>query len=204
MKKIPSIFDTNAQQNNVSAKIVVGLERISETFRTLLWEHSKTTGLSPIQIQILIFIQYHDEELCGVSYLAKEFNMAKPTISDAVKSLEKKGLIIKEVDSKDSRVQIIKLTPNGIDKANIVNNFALPIVDKVEKLNEIEQLQLLDSISKIIYKLNQAGIITVQRTCYGCKHYRKTADGHHCDLMNKLIVTSEIRVDCPEYLPESA
>ena len=34
MKK--SVFDTSFQQESVSNKIVVGLERISEVFRTLL------------------------------------------------------------------------------------------------------------------------------------------------------------------------
>ena len=54
-----SVFDTSFQQESVSNKIVVGLERISEVFRTLLWAEAKKSGVSPIQIQILIFIAYH-------------------------------------------------------------------------------------------------------------------------------------------------
>lgn len=86
-----SAFDLSTQNNDFTSKIVAGLERVSEVFRLLLWQHSKVIGLSPIQIQILMFVEYHAEDLCNVSYLAKEFNVSKPTISDAVKVLKKKS-----------------------------------------------------------------------------------------------------------------
>ena len=48
-----SIFNPRDQESNISNKIIVGLERISEVFKVLLWEKAKLVGLSPIQIQIL-------------------------------------------------------------------------------------------------------------------------------------------------------
>jgi len=108
-----SIFDITFQNTDTVSKIVVGLERISEAFRALLWEYAKTIGLSPIQIQILIFVAYHREQLCTVSHLAKEFNLTKPTISDAVKALEKKGMISKHKTLVDSRSYFIALTEEG-------------------------------------------------------------------------------------------
>ncbi|MEO0333318.1 MAG: MarR family transcriptional regulator, partial [Bacteroidota bacterium] len=60
-----SVFNPTNQQSDVSSKIVAGLERISEAFKVLLWEKAKSLGLSPIQIQILIFIAYHKSELCN-------------------------------------------------------------------------------------------------------------------------------------------
>ena len=50
-----SVFNPNHQETDISSKIVAGLERISEAFKVLLWEKAKLLGLSPIQIQILIF-----------------------------------------------------------------------------------------------------------------------------------------------------
>ncbi len=88
-----SLFDVNEQNTNLESKIVVALERISEAFRVLLWQQSKEFGVSPIQIQLLIFIDLHQQDYCKVSYLAQEFNLTKATISDAVKSLEQKQLI---------------------------------------------------------------------------------------------------------------
>ena len=82
-----SVFNPDFQQKDISSKLVAGLERISEVFKVLLWEKAKQVSLSPIQIQILIFIAYHKQELCNVSHLAREFNITKPTVSDAIKIL---------------------------------------------------------------------------------------------------------------------
>ena len=90
-----SSFHLTEQNQKIESRIVVALERISESFRVLLWNESKENSLSPIQIQLLIFIQFHAQEKCKVGYLADEFNMTKATISDAIKSLEQKELITK-------------------------------------------------------------------------------------------------------------
>ena len=87
MKK--SIFNLNGQNSDLASKIVAGLERNSEAFRVLLWEHAKVVGLSPIQI--LLFISFHPETLCNVSHVAHEFNLTKATISEAIKVLHKKN-----------------------------------------------------------------------------------------------------------------
>ena len=85
-----SPFNPEQQEKDLSSKIVAGLERVSEVFKILLWQKAKAIKLSSIQIQILIFLAFHKSSLCNVSHLAKEFNVTKPTISDAIKILDKK------------------------------------------------------------------------------------------------------------------
>ena len=194
-----SIFDLAQQNNDLSAKIVAGLERISEAFRVLLWDYAKTTGLSPIQIQILIFIYYHDEILCNVSHLAKEFNVTKPTISDAVKVLKQKKLIKKIPSSSDKRAYTIQLTNQGKKIIANTENFADPVKGITEKLSNTEQRQLFNHIHKIIYILNREGILTVQRMCYNCSFYKKNQKGHFCHLMNVRLQDQDIRIDCAEF-----
>ena len=48
-------------------KLLIGLERISQAFKVLLWNKAKEYGLSPIQIQILIFVAHHKSEYNNVS-----------------------------------------------------------------------------------------------------------------------------------------
>ncbi|MET2985733.1 MarR family winged helix-turn-helix transcriptional regulator [Aureibaculum conchae] len=194
-----SIFNTIAQQEHLSNKIVVGLERISEAFKTLLWDQAKVLGLSPIQIQILIFIAYHKEELCNVSHLAKEFNVTKPTISDAVKVLEKKNLIKKIPSSTDSRSYSILLSGHGKKVVNTTHSFANPIKNEVEKIEDTDLEVLYNSLSKLIYNLNKVGILNVQRTCYACVFYEKKKENHYCNFLEKPLANKEIRIDCPEF-----
>ncbi|MBL4594123.1 MAG: MarR family transcriptional regulator, partial [Flavobacteriales bacterium] len=181
------------------SKIVVGLERLSEVFKVLLWEHAKVIGLSPIQIQILIFIAYHKSELCNVSHLAREFNITKPTVSDAIRVLDKKKYIIKDYSLSDSRSYSILLSDLGRKTVAETENFANPIEKQLKNIKIADLENVFETLSKLIYQLNSNGILTVQRTCYGCKFYDKSKNTDYCNLMEKELLTSDIRLDCPEY-----
>ena len=197
MKK--SIFNLDLQNTDLSSKIVAGLERSSEAFRVLLWEHAKVVGLSPIQIQILLFISFHSETLCNVSHLAHEFNLTKATISEAIKVLHKKKLIEKNPSPVDKRAYSISLTGEGQKVVKETEHFANPIRVATEQLSLEQQQELFKGLSKLIFGLNRAGILTVQRTCYSCRFYEKGKENHFCRLMEKPLLDVDIRLDCAEY-----
>ena len=186
-----SVFNPDQQQNDISSKIVAGLERISEVFKTLLWEKAKVIGLSPIQIQILIFISFHRQELCKVSHLAKEFNVTKPTVSDAVRILDN--------SLADSRSYLIRLSAQGEKVVSETQDFAMPIKSQLKNLNNAELESTFQTLSQLIYKLNRLGILTVQRTCFGCKFYQKNETTDYCSLLEKELLNQDIRLDCPEF-----
>ena len=195
-----SAFNPAQQEKDISSKIVAGLERVSEVFKILLWEKAKMVGLSPIQIQVLIFIAFHKRNLCKVSHLAKEFNVTKPTVSDAVRILDKKGLIKKDYSSADSRSYYIGLSDSGQEIVTTTNDFSNPLKKEINGFSPSELESLFATISQLIYKLNRNGILSVQRTCYGCKFYEKKQKGDFCNLLQKELLKKEIRLDCPEYV----
>lgn len=197
MKK--SIFQLQHQQGDTAGKIVIALERISEAFRVMLWEHAKVTGLSPIQIQLLIFLAHHAENLCNVSHLAKEFNLTKATISDAVRVLAQKELLYKITSPVDRRAFSISLTKTGKTMVKKIEHFVDPIKKQVDTLQEEDQEKLFHSLTDLIFGLNKAGILTVQRTCYSCRFYEKNKKGHYCKLMEKQLLPQDLRLDCPEF-----
>jgi len=194
-----SAFDLNRQNKKIESKIVVALERISEAFRVLLWNESKANTLSPIQIQILIFLLFHTEEKCKVSYLAQEFNMTKATISDSVKLLLKKGLIQKFDAPSDTRSYVIGLTDEGKQTAEKSANFAFAIEQPLGSLTEEQKETMLSGLLKLIHELNKAGIITIQRMCFTCSHYQNNKGQHYCKLLQSTLATTDLRVDCPEH-----
>lgn len=193
-----SIFNPN-QPQDISSKIVAGLERISEVFRVLLWEKAKQIGLSPIQIQLLIFIAYHKVTLCNVSKLAKEFNLTKPTVSDAVKALERKGLISKDYATSDNRSYTIHLSAKGQEIVSETNSFANPIHKQLLQIPPNKLEAVYSTLTQLIYNLNQSGILSVQRTCFGCKFYTNKNNTHYCNLLEEKLHTNAIRLDCPEF-----
>lgn len=194
-----SIFNPAQQADNVSSKVVAALERLSEAFRVLLWNEAKQYGLSPIQIQLLIFLQHYPEEKRTITFLASYFNMTKATISDAVKSLENKKLIIRKALAGDSRSHTLHLVKEGKSLASKVERFALPMQETVAGLPPEKQAGLLESLLKMIYQLNQQYIITPQTMCLNCRFYEKKVSGHYCNLVKSPLQSGDLRVDCPEF-----
>jgi DNA-binding MarR family transcriptional regulator len=195
-----SVFNLETQNNQVEFRIVAALERLSEAFRVLLWNEAKVLNISPIQIQIMIFIKYHSLEKCKVSYLAQEFNMTKATVSDAVKILLQKGLISKEIDSVDTRSYTMSLTVLGEKTISQAVLFANPLLHSFDTLSETQKEILLDSLLQMIFRLHKAGIITLQRMCQTCQFLQQNESGHYCNLLHKPLLKTEFRVDCPEHV----
>lgn len=197
-----SAFNLNAQNNDISLRIVAALERISQSFRVLLWNVGKDFSLSPIQLQILIFLHYHSEEKRKVSYLASEFNMTKATISDSVKILEQKGFINKIDDPVDTRSFTMMLTESGLSVVNKVEMFSSSLQQPIDLMDIEEKESLLLSLISIIQHLHKTGIISIQRMCFTCVHYdRKNNGSHFCKLLNMPLNLTSLRIDCPEHQP---
>jgi DNA-binding MarR family transcriptional regulator len=194
-----SVFNLKHQNTHLDNKIVAGLERLSQVFRVLLWEKAKVHGLSPIQIQLLIFIQHHTIDKSTVSYLAQEFNVTKPTISDAIKVLEQKKMIKKQGDESDTRSYNIRLTSAGKNIVSEAEHFVNPIAEVIAGISQPEKLVLWENIAKLISQLHQSGTINVQRTCYYCKHFSAKSRTPYCKLLEQKLLPTDIRIDCAEF-----
>ena len=157
-----SDFDLTNQNHSIESKIVASLERVEQAYRVLLWQESKEFSLSPIQVQVLIFLLHHSEEKRKVSYLAGEFNMTKATISDTVKTLGQKNLITKEYGQEDTRSYVINLTEKGKDIGGKTSLFTQEIRTPIDMLHQDDKENLLLSLLKIIRHLNKSEVITVQ------------------------------------------
>jgi len=196
-----TIFNPEHQNKTIDGKIVSALERISEAFRVLLWEKAKVVKLSPIQIQILIFLKFHRTEFCTVNYLAEEFNMSAPTISDAVKVLIQKQLVKKVHSSDDKRKAYLHLTNKSEKLIAELSSFVDPLFKSISKLKQKEKETLLISLLKIINDLNSNEIVITQRMCFTCVHLQKENGKFYCNLLEMKLKLKDLRVDCPEHQP---
>lgn len=196
-----SIFDLEIQNGNIDGKITAGFERLSLVFKVLLWKKSKKYDMSPIQIQFLIFIKYHTENRATVSYLAKEFNLTKATVSDTVKILEQKKYVTKKVHSADSRSFTNALTDEGAEVVLLIENYTDALYDIVETVPQNEKLVLWKNISAILQHLNHLQLINIQSTCSNCKYFREEKVGGHCTLMGLRLDSEDIRIDCMDHKP---
>jgi DNA-binding MarR family transcriptional regulator len=197
-----SAFNPERHITNVDYKIVAALEKIAEVFRVLLWTEAKEHKLSPIQMQLLIFIKYHNsDKQRRIASMAREFNLTKATISDSIKVLEQKGLIKRTDDAFDSRSFNFSLTDQGMKLTGMIENFTLPLDGAIATLSPQQKDQFLMSLLDLIFRLNRTGIISTQRMCYSCFYYRgDMQQNHFCNLMQKPLAIDELRIECPEHV----
>lgn len=198
---IKNIFDLEIQNSHIDGKIVAGFERLSQVFKVLLWEKAQKYNLSPIQIQVLLFIKNHSKNKSTVSYLAKEFNLTKATVSDTIKTLEQKKYITKEIQLSDSRSYTVALTAEGLQIVLLTQDFTDPLFDIVASKDENEKIILWKSISSIIHELNHLQLITVQNACSNCQYFSEENGKIHCRLMNLNLKSNDLRIDCPDHKP---
>ena len=199
-----SVFDPSAQRDNVDARIVATLERLSQVFRVRLREEARQRNLSPIQAQFLIYLLHHDVELRRVSQLAREFDLTQATVSDAVTSLETKGLIRRESWPDDRRVVTLRLSPDGERLAMSLSNWADPIREHLQSFSPGERETVMRLLMELAGSLQRSGLITVARMCVTCRFFRRDVrpgetSPHHCGLLNVPLGGSDLRVDCPEH-----
>ncbi|UTW61566.1 MarR family transcriptional regulator [bacterium SCSIO 12741] len=184
---------------NLNSRITHGLERIAEAIQALLWEKAKVHGLSPIQIKILFFVSKHGAELCNVSQLAKEFNVTKPTISDAVRVLDKKGWVEKDYSSSDSRSFSLFLSTQGKDLLKELGQYTYPLEQAIHPLETHQKEAIHATLIQLIHQLNKAGVLQVQRTCLGCRFHEMQGENHYCHFLQSPLTVANLQVDCPDF-----
>ena len=201
-----SVFDLFAQHDDVDTKLVAALERLSQVFRVRLREEAWKRDLSSTQAQFLIYLLYHDVELRRVSQLAREFDLTKATVSDAVASLETKRLVQREQWPEDRRVVTLRLTPDGEKLATILSEWADPVREHLERFSPEERKAVMRFLVGLIGSLQRSGLITVARMCVTCRFFLQDIHPdepapHHCGLLGVPLSGADLRVDCPEHEP---
>ena len=189
----------------MNLKLAILLERLSQAQRVLIWKAVPQLGLSPTQAQVLLYLSQHPVESRRVGALAQQFDLSPPTISDAVASLQSKGLVQRSQWEQDRRVQVLELTQAGQQAVDRLEGFDRPIHMALDSLSEQEQLQLSGLLLRLAQNLVEQKVITVARMCLMCTHFRpeahpSQAKHHHCALLDIPLAAQDLRVDCPEFV----
>jgi DNA-binding MarR family transcriptional regulator len=193
-----------SESSDLDRIIILALERISLVFRNLLWEHSKKEGLSPIQIQFLLFIYSHSRQYSSVSEIARTFNLTAATVSDAVAALERKGLVQKLVSRRDKRMYPLALTRSGRQMSLTLMNWYQPLLPYLQQFTEQSREQSMRFLLQLLNALQPDETRETIKTCLFCGHFReKNSDQEplspYCILRNVPLNEGEFRLNCAEF-----
>lgn len=188
--------------DDLSIKLLGGLNRIGLVMRSAAWEGATESGLTPTQSQILAFIAAHLARSPRTGDAADSLGITPQTASVAIAALVGKGLVQKVPDARDRRARALRLTRQGEVAARVAGQWPDFLLKAVQELETTERELFLRILIKIIRRLQSDGQIVPQRLCVTCRHFNPNANPghrlgpHHCDHLNVAMHESDMRLDC--------
>jgi DNA-binding MarR family transcriptional regulator len=194
--------------DGASVRILEGLSRIALVLRHRGWADAVGLGVTPTQGQILALLASWRPQTLGVSQIADQLALTKPTVSDSISTLVRKGLLEKARSPADGRAVELRLTSKGEEVAEGAASWPESLQAATNALSAEEQAVTLRSLMKIVRVLQTHGLIPVTRMCVNCRFFVPrsnpgSAQPHHCAFLNAPIVDASLRVDCPDFDPAS-
>jgi DNA-binding MarR family transcriptional regulator len=202
----PSVFALEFQHGDIDSKLVAALERLGQALDVLARHAATTSGLSPIQLRLLVLLYHDPDPGRRAGALARRFGVTPATLSDALSALEAKSLVIRRPSPDDRRATVVSLTPAGRRLAARLSGWADPAREALPPAPAADRTRLLHFLMAWIEGLQRANIVTVARMCVTCRFFEEDAHPgsrlpHHCRLLDRPLAEADLRVDCAEHEP---
>ena len=151
-------------------------------------------GLNPAQIAALDYLAAANRFSRSPSHLADYLGATRGTVSQTLKSLQRKGLIEETRDPNDRRSISYTLTEAARPSRH-------PLATAAQVLSTPQGDGLRDGLEALL-----AGLIAQNRgksfgVCHTCKHFRPKAPGGHCALLHVELLADETEQICHEQVP---
>ena len=189
-------------EGELDGKLIAALERLTQALRGELGRRARAHGLSPLQAQLLVYLHASRGrgrgEGRGVKGPAEAFGLAPGTVSEALSTLEAKGLVRKRPSAEDGRAVEVRLTPRGEALARELAGWVDPLREGLERLPLNTKAQALRVLLELIASLQRRGHIPYARMCLSCLYFERPS---YCRLLKKPLKPEELRVDCPDHVP---
>jgi len=190
---------------DISARIVVAINRVASVLRAGMWEFATAQNLNPTQADILQLLRDRTHGV-RLSWLAAQLSVSPASASDSVAALVAKGLARKDRAEDDRRASALWLTDAGrtlVEKQAKALGFA---DDAAAALDREVQERLLVGLFKLIAELQKTERFPALRACLSCRYFEAnkfpgTAAPHHCALVKAPLPIAFLRIDCAEQEP---
>ncbi|WP_233281633.1 MarR family winged helix-turn-helix transcriptional regulator [Pseudomonas tructae] len=173
------------------------LERLSSLTRVWFRQHPLLADLQPIQLSALLYLarcnRYSNTPLAVTEYLG----LTKGTVSQSLKALETKGLLVKTQDARDKRSVHLALTPAAREllAAVMPPDFLAAAAQRMGTQAQALEGLLSDLLRNIQRHENVPGF----GLCKTCRFHRTTAKGGFCELTQEPLTAPERELICREH-----
>lgn len=196
-------FDPQHRKGDQASRISMMLYRLAQAIKAMNQEEGDKLGLSPVQIQAILFIRHTRSEMATVGQFAKAIGSSHVTAVKILKGIVNKGLASKIRSKSDRRITMLALTPEGLIAANRLEKWGNGLHSVVKSLDETTLEQLGHGLEEVAAGLARQGRINIAEPCEGCVHHvPHAAEGdhpHYCQLIRKYLTHEAALKECPEH-----
>jgi DNA-binding MarR family transcriptional regulator len=182
-----------------TGRVTHSLLRLSTAMRSQAWEWAEGAGLTPTQGEILVLLMQRKGPM-RLGEIARETALTAATTSDAVSTLETKGLVEKRRALDDGRALAVRLTSRGRTAAKRAAQWPDFLAKAVGTLRDDEQAVFYRTLLKTIYQLEAQETMPRHRMCLSCTHLQPSKNPkktpHHCALLDLNMSDTDLRLDC--------
>ena len=154
-----------------TGRVTHGLLRLSTAMRSQAWEWAEGAGLTPTQGEILVLLMQRKGPM-RLGEIARETALTAATTSDAVSTLEGKGLVEKRRAIDDGRALAVRLTARGRTAAKRALQWPDFLAKAVGTLRDDEQAAFYRTLLKTIRQLETQEQIPPHRMCLSLRAFR--------------------------------
>lgn len=188
-----------------SRPIVAALERLASVLRRMQWSAAYEEGLYPIQVQVLQLCATRQGTAMTLTALAAELNVSPASMSDTLRALEAKGLIVRTPNPEDRRSVVVVLSEKGKQLLSQISRWSEPLEQVTESLSHAQREVLYETLLELLRRLYQRGHIPMPHMCLTCRwlHYdeRRMTTPYWCELLKIELLPLDLRVECPDHMP---
>lgn len=175
------------------------IERLNNLLSSEARQQAYQLQLQPVQIDVLVYLSQCNRFSDTLLTVAQYLRLTKGTVSKSITALHKKGYIEKHKDTKDKRIQHLKLTAAGAD---ILSNIE-PSVMLSNYLNSITKSDVAGIDQVLLRLLNGIQKHHGKRlfgVCKSCRfHVEQSAEYALCDLTKEQLKIDEWQLICREF-----
>lgn len=177
-------------------------ERLTSLMRVWNRQHPLLADLQPIQVSALLYLarcnHYSNTPLAVTEYLG----LTKGTVSQSLKALEGKGLIVKTQDARDKRSVQLQLSEPARE---LVAAIAPPdfLLEALEQMGEQAQ-QLEQLFGNLLRLIQRNQDVPGFGLCHSCRFHQQRDGLPFCGLTEEPLAPADAQLICREHQPLQA
>jgi DNA-binding MarR family transcriptional regulator len=135
--------------------IIHNLSLLGQKIRFMQRRQAMDQGLAPLQLSVIhLLSDLESEGPVHPASLAKALDISRPTLSDAIKALEQKRLLLIVRGKADRRRSELQLTERGRETAHIGKMYLRPLEQIIAHIPTPQKRNLGSLVSGILWKLS--------------------------------------------------